>query len=201
MSEFLRINLNELIENIGENKTKNILSSFSCPYNADVEDFLRNKAITFSKMGLAKTHLAFWKEGANIELVGYFAIASKYFTVSKDAVSKTVMKKLRQHGGWDERQKKCTIPAPLIGQLGKNYVEGNECLISGDELLKMAVEKVKEVQNEIGGRFVYLECEEVEYLKKFYEDNGFKEFGKRPLDKDETNIKGSYLLQFLKYIH
>lgn len=201
MSEFLRINLTELIEEVGEDKTKNILSSFSCPYNKDVEDFLHNKAISFSRMGRAKTHLIFWHEGKELELVGYFAIASKYFTVSKDAVSKSIMKKLKQHGQWDEYQKRCVIPAPLIGQLGKNYVEGNECLISGDELLKMAVEKVREIQNEIGGKFVYLECEDVEYLKSFYPDNGFVLFGSRLLDKDETNIKGSYLLQYLKYIH
>lgn len=201
MSEFLRINLNELIENVGEDRTKNILSSFVNPHNKDVEDFLHSKAILFSKMGRAKTHLVFWRENKELELVGYFAIASKYFMVTKEAVSKTVMKKLRQHGEWDEHQNKCVIPAPLIGQLGKNYLEGNDCLISGDELLKMAVEKVKEVQNEIGGRYVYLECEDVKYLRNFYESNGFVEFGKRPLDRDETNIKGSYLLQYLKYIH
>ena len=201
MADFLRINLNQLLENVVEDKTKIMLSSFSCPMNSDVEYFLHNKAIDFSKMGWAKTHLIYWKEGSELELVGYFSIASKWFTVEKTAVSKSTMKKLQMHGEFDADIKKCVIAAPLIGQLGKNYTGGNDCLISGDELLKMAIEKVKEVQNEIGGKFVYLECEDVEYLKQFYINNGFIEFGQRPLDSDETNLKGKYLIQFLKYIH
>lgn len=202
MSEFLRINLNQLIENAGEDKAKNILSSFSCPVNIDVQEFLKAKAITFSKMGLAKTHLIFWhEEGATLELVGYFSIAAKFFTVSKDAVSNRTIKKISQYGNYSADMKKYIIAAPLIAQLGKNYTEGNNYLISGDELLKMAVEKVKEVQNEIGGKFTYLECEDIEVLKEFYRSNGFREFGQRKLDKDETDLKGTYLIQFLKYIH
>lgn len=200
MAEFLRINLNELLENIGEDRTKDILSSFSCPLNKDVELFLHEKSIHFSKMGRAKTHLIFWKQGNEKELIGYFSIASKWFTVSKGAVSNNTMRKLRNHGDYDPDTKKCVIAAPLIGQLGKNYQGGNDCLISGDELLKMALEKVKEIQNEIGGKFVYLECENVEYLKNFYKNNGFQEFGQRPLDADETDLKGQYLIQLLKYI-
>ena len=30
----------------------------------------------------------------------------------------------------------CMVPAILIGQLGKNFTDGNNTLISGDELLK-----------------------------------------------------------------
>lgn len=69
-------------------------------------------------------------------------------------------------------------------------------LISGSDILQMAIEKVRKVQNEVGGRFVYLECEEKEKLIKFYENNHFKLFGKRKLDRDETDIKGEYLLQY-----
>lgn len=201
MAEFLRINLNQLIESVGEDKTKSILSSFSCPKNIDVQNFLKNKSIEFSRAGFAKTHLIFWHEdSAPLELVGYFSIASKFFTISKDAVSNATIKKISQHGNYSQDIKKYVIAAPLIAQLGKNYAGGNNFLISGDELLKMAVEKVKEIQNEIGGKFTYLESEDVEYLKSFYGNNGFKEFGKRELDRDETNLKGKYLIQYLKYI-
>ncbi|MDO4162730.1 MAG: N-acetyltransferase, partial [Pseudomonadota bacterium] len=34
----------------------------------------------------------------------------------------------------------------------------------------------------------------------FYESNGFVPFGKRKLDSDETDLKGSYLIQLLKKI-
>lgn len=85
---------------------------------------------------------------------------------------------------------------PLIAQLGKNYANGNDSLISGSDILQLAMEKVKKVQNEVGGRFVYLKCEEKPKLIKFYETNNFKLFGRRKLDCDETDIKGKYLLQY-----
>lgn len=88
-----------------------------------------------------------------------------------------------------------SVSAPLIGQLGKNFANGNNTLISGDELLKLAIDKVKSIQYEIGGKFVYLECEDNEKLKNFYQRNNFKIFGTRNLDRDETNIKGDYLVQ------
>lgn len=44
----------------------------------------------------------------------------------------------------------------------------------------MAIEKAYLIQNEVGGKFVYLECEE-EKLIRFYEKNKFKVFGRRKL--------------------
>jgi hypothetical protein len=92
-----------------------------------------------------------------------------------------------------------TTAAPLIAQLGKNFKDGINKQISGDELLKMACEKVQFVQNIIGGKIAYLECEDIEKLKSFYFSNGFVEFGKRNLDRDEEYITGKYLIQMLKY--
>lgn len=87
---------------------------------------------------------------------------------------------------------------PLIGQLGKNYYNGYNDLISGDILLKLACDKVKEAQDILGGRFVFLECEDKPQLKDFYESNGFVCFAKRNLEKDERERNtGDYLLQML----
>lgn len=69
--------------------------------------------------------------------------------------------------------KACTIVAPLIAQLSKNFADGNDTLISGVEILEMDCNKLKEAQKEIGGRIIYLECEDKEKLKRFYEDYGF----------------------------
>jgi len=53
----------------------------------------------------------------------------------------------------------------------------------------------------IGGRIVYLECEDKSHLIQFYESNGFVSFGQRPLDRDETEVlSGKYLIQMLKYL-
>ena len=164
--------------------------------------FLKKKRFDFQGWDFRRHIWFFWYDKSEpIELVGYFTIASKFFTVSKEAVSNTTIKKISKYGAFSTGIKKYVIAAPLIAQLGKNYTAGNNLLISGDELLKMAIEKVKEIQNEIGGKFTYLECEDVEYLKQFYRSNGFQEFGKRELDRDETDLNGKYLVQFLKYIH
>ena len=104
-------------------------------------------------------------------------------------------RKLREHGIFEEKTNKYIVSAPLIGQLGKNFTDGNDTLISGSELLNLAIEKVKMVQREVGGRFVYLECEDKKKLLDFYQNNNFKVFGKRKLDGDETDLNGEYLVQ------
>lgn len=71
-------------------------------------------------------------------------------------------------------------------------------MITGDILLKLACDKIKEAQDILGGRFIFLECEDKDTLREFYESNGFVCFGKRNLEKDERDKnKGEYLLQML----
>lgn len=194
--------LSEMIEQLGEDETKIILSQFICPRNKDVEDFFKFKAIEFSKQGWAKTTLIYWQSDDQTEryLVGYFTISSKYICVSKDSVSNNLSKKLSKHGNYNSNTREYIVPAPLIGQLGKNYADGNDCIISGNDLLQMATDKVKEIQEEIGGKFVYLECEDKPGLIKFYENNGFTVFGKRRKDRDEIGVDGENLVQLLKYL-
>ena len=74
-------------------------------------------------------------------------------------------------------------------------------MISGDELLKLACDTVAAAQFNVGGRFVYLECEDKQKLIEFYSENGFCEFDRRTLDRDETGLSGDYLVQMLKYLH
>ena len=85
--------------------------------------------------------------------------------------------------------------------MGKNYKDGNDTVIDGSELLQMAIDKVKKAQNIVGGKFVYIECENNRKLIEFYEINGFVSFGRRELDKDEDNINGRYLIQMIRYLH
>lgn len=203
-SKLFTINLSDLILQLGEDEAKNILSSFKCPINKDVENFIKDKAILFSKQNISKTHLVYWYSnsefGEGKELVGYYTIASKSLVIHKSAVSRTLWKKVVKFGDKDPVDRKCVFSAPLIGQLGKNFANGNNTLIRGSELLELALRKIKLVQNEIGGKFTYLECEDTPKLIKFYEENGFIKFGKRKLDRDETDINGEYLVQLFKYI-
>lgn len=204
-ARFVSINLNDLILQLGEDKAKSILSSFECPKNKDVETFIHDKAIEFSKQGISRTHLVYWHSYSKIwgeekAFVGYYTIASRSLVVYRNAVTKTKWKKVIKYGDEDAKDGKCVFSAPLIGQLGKNFANGNNNLIKGSELLKLALDKIKLVQNEIGGKFTYLECEDNKKLIEFYENNGFTKFGKRMLDGDETDINGDYLIQLFKYI-
>lgn len=184
---------------MGELKKKEILKEqFECNLNLDVEYFIKHKAIEFSKQGFAESFIVMEEYKNKNVIVGYFSITSKAISIKNPNLSKTKRKRLLKFAQYDNIQKSYIIALPLIGQLGKNYYNGYNKLISGDVLLKMACDKIREAQEILGGRFVYLECEDKEKLKEFYEDNGFVCFGKRNLEKDERDKNsGEYLLQMM----
>lgn len=196
-THFVEMNLGDMLDQLGEDVTKAILSSFSCPLNRDIENFIKYKAIEFSKRTTAKTHMVFWQteDEKYVELVGYYTITSKVISVERSVLSNTEAKKLKSQGIFDDIKQEYTISAPLIAQLGKNFTDGNDTLISGSDLLQLAVNKIRKIQKEIGGRFMYLECEDNEKLLYFYKKCNFKIFGKRTLDRDETDVNGDYLIQ------
>lgn len=181
---------------------KSGISSFSCPNNYDVEYFIKNTAVEFEKQGLSVTYLVYAEYKKDIVLAGYFSLANKHFVAKSSGLSNSLKKRINKFGTYNSNLKSYIIPAPLIAQLSKNFFNGHNVLISGDELLKIAVDKVKEAQQILGGKFVYLECENSANLIHFYESNGFVSFGKRELDPDETGkIKGKHLIQMLRYLH
>ena len=194
------VNLNILIEEIGEDGTRDFLSYFSCPLNADVEDFIKRKSVEFALQGFSQTHLVMVPYKGDPVMAGYFTLANKYITVSTKYLSSTLKKRLNKFSIFDDVIKAYPISAPLIAQLGKNYTNGYNKLISGNELLEIACNKVKRIQLDLGGRFVYVECEFKPKLIEFYRGNGFYEFDTRKLDRDEANLEGDYLVQLLKYI-
>lgn len=192
------INLKDIYNTIGEDKTKEKLKDFVC-LNKDVEYFLREKSIEFSKQDISRTYVVMSSYKGQDVIAGYFAIANKATIIKKFILSQTKRKKLLKYAKYDSESKGYNIALPLIGQLGKNYKNGYDKLITGDVLLKFALDKIKETQNLIGGRYVFLECEDNNKLKEFYESNGFECFGKRSLEKDERNQNnGEYLLQMLR---
>lgn len=209
MTGFRVVNLRDLVEECGEDFTKEILSRFSCPLNKDVEYFLRNKAIDFSKQRWSQTHLVFASFREEWKLVGYFTLSSKaikvedgfFRTKSGKSTRNTLRKRISHFAKHDPDAHGYIISAPLIAQLGKNYTDGLNELISGDELLGEACKKIRFIQDNVGGRFTYLECEDKPKLIDFYSSNGFVEFARRTLDKEEVeNLDGSYLVQMIKYI-
>lgn len=193
------INLKDIYNNLGEEKTKEILSCYKCDLNQDVEYFLKEKAIEFSKQDISRTYIVMSQYKEKDVIAGYFAITNKVTNIKKVKLSETKRKRLLKFAVYDKESKCYNIALPLIGQLGKNYDNNYNNLISGDVLLKLACDKIKEAQELLGGRFVFLECEDKPQLEEFYENNGFVCFGKRNLEKDERDKNsGEYLLQMLK---
>lgn len=192
------ISLKDMYAAIGENKAKDILSNFECPLNKDVEYFIKEKALQFLKMRISQTFLVSTSfKGQNV-IVGYFALTNKITKIKKSSLSNSLKKRISRFAEQSTTEKYFNVSLPLIGQLGKNYKNNYNSLISGDELLKLACDKVIEAQNILGGKFAFVECEDKEKLKEFYESNGFVCFGKRNLEKDEKEQNtGNYLLQML----
>jgi hypothetical protein len=188
-----------MLEQLGEERVKNILSSFSSPLNEDVEYFLHHKAIEFDIQSISKTHLVFASFKKKPVLVGYFTLANKYFSVARKNTTSQLRRRLNRFGKYNTELKAYTLSAPLIAQLGKNYTNGYNELITGGELLGMAVEIIKDIQLSIGGKIVYIECEDKMKLIDFYEQNGFKQFSERELDKSDK-VDGDYLIQMLKIL-
>ena len=196
--EYAQISIMDMIEGVGEDRCKNILSSFSCPLNHDVEDFIRNKSIDFAKQKIAITFLVFAREKEKRELVGYFALANKFVAVEENKLSNTLKKRVLKFSQYDKDMDRYLLSMPLIAQLGKNFADDLELSISGNDLLHMACKKVMEAQDIIGGKTVYIECADNPKLHEFYSRYGFFEFGKRIKDAGEL-LEEKYLVQMLLY--
>lgn len=201
MAGLYKISLSDMIDQYGEESVKEFLSVFSCPLNLDIEDFLQAKAIEFEKQSLCRTHLVFASYQKKPVLCGYYTIAQKSFNISKAAVSKTKHKTISKYATYDAALKAHILPAPLIAQLGKNFQNGYNELISGDDLIALALNDIEMIHKIMGGKVIYLECEDNDRLLDFYQRHGFIRFGERELDKDEDRIPGKYLIQMLKIMH
>lgn len=198
MKGYKIINLKDIYNAIGEKETKDILKNFECKLNEDVEYFIKQKAIEFARQDIAETFIVTCSYKEEEVIVGYFSITNKATSIKRIYLSNTKRKRLLKYAKYDNESKSYIIALPLIGQLGKNFYNGYNNLITGDILLKMACDKIKEAQDILGGRFIFLECEDKTKLKEFYESNGFVCFGKRNLEKDEREKNsGEYLLQML----
>lgn len=168
MTGYKVANLIELLEAVGEDRVKSILSVFSCPQNEDVERFLKHSAISFARQGITATYLVFASYRDEPVLVGYFSLANKLLVISKRArLSNTMRRRIAKFCSYNPLLDRHELSAPLIAQLGKNFYNGYNTLITGDELLQMACDRVASVLLMLGGKIAYLECEPQPKLVSF----------------------------------
>ena len=192
----IRRYLNSGNPKLGESRLLQVLSGFSCPKNPDVERFLKKSSIEFTKKNQSVTYLVF--DVSSMELVGYFTIALKPLTVRGETVSNTVKKKLMRVSELDEQSQTYTMSAYLIAQLGKNFKDGAEKKITGEELLELAWDIVEKMQYMGGGMVTFLEAENSERLLSFYQVNRFQTFDTRQTVTDSE--EPHELVQLLRLI-
>lgn len=195
--DYIELNLLDMLDTYGEDRLKTILSPFMCPQNKDVENFIQAKAIDFARQRIAMTYLVF-SAGKSPELVGYFTLANKFVSITGNALSKTLQKRIKKFSQYDEELDRFLVSMPLIAQLGKNFNPSLSSFIPGQDLLSIACGKVQEAQFIIGGKTVYIECANNPKLYTFYTSSQFVQFGSRERDTDEI-AESPVLVQMLKY--
>jgi len=199
--KFFSVNIREYLalgndEEAGEPALVELLSGFSSPKNKDVERFLKKSAIEFTKKNQSVTYLVVSAE--DVRLLGYFTLALKPLTVRGETVSNTMKRKLLRISELDEKSDTYTMSAYLIAQLGKNFSESGGTEITGAELLKLAWDKIKEIQYLGGGVVTFLEAENEEKLLSFYRNNRFSQFDTRQTASDAE--ESHELVQLLRLL-
>ena len=79
----------------------------------------------------------------DVRLLGFFTLALKPLTVRGETVSNTMKRKLLRISELDKQSDTYTMSAYLVAQLGKNFLESEGKGITGEELLKLAGDKIK----------------------------------------------------------
>jgi hypothetical protein len=184
-------------KDLGEKELQQLLSEFSCEKNPDVERFLKQQAIEFTKKHQSVTYLVFSNEDAS--LVGYFTLAIKPITVDASNFSNTMKRKIARVSDLDETNGTYTLSAYLVAQLGKNFTAGANDKVTGEQLLQAAVDTIKELQYMGGGMVIFLETENEEKLMEFYEvKNEFKRFDTKEVKSGTADAHT--LIQLLKVL-
>lgn len=170
-----------------EEKAQELISIFICQKDGDIEAFIKNRAILFEKLGKSRTFLIFDEDNELFEVLAYFTIALQVLKVPESLSNR----KIKEFDGFNAKingERINEFPAILIGQVGKNDLHKEK--IRGFDLMQYCINTILDGQMRLGGRMVMLECKNVEYLIKFYEQFGFI--------KLEKDYQEGELIQFIK---
>lgn len=152
------------------------LNNFRCYKDADIENFLQHKAITFLERGWCSVYLILDEDSFNagkIEIDAYFTLSHK--TLIPAGASRSA---IQSAGGFKDAD---SIHFVLIGQLGKYMAATGEardrCVaVTSQEILDFAFEIVRFSSSLIPCRCVLVECNDNPKIQKVYADYGFSLF-------------------------
>ncbi|MBQ6435325.1 MAG: hypothetical protein IJM82_07030 [Synergistaceae bacterium] len=176
-------NILDMLEQSGEERIKSFLQTFSCPVNPSIENFFRNRSIDFARRKLSITYIVSDMEDGLI--LGCFALTHKAVLISSSNLSNTSRKQLERFARLDRATGDYMASAFLVAQFGKNYGVDNGKRITGSELMDIVNDVLINIQREIGGGIIYLDCEDNENLTRFYVSEKFRKFGERFSDEEE----------------
>ena len=166
------IPLGELLgKEYNQDKLNTAFKRFSCQREADLENFLQEKAILYENTNLGKTYLILDStelENKNFVIAGYFTIAQKSVDISEISAKK----RRKMLGSYPGRDKLKSVPAYLIGQLGRcdSY---SSLQLPGDTILNECYNVISLASMIVGGNLIVLECRDGMF-SKVYEHLGFK---------------------------
>ena len=172
-----------------ESKAQELISIFECSKDSDIENFLKNRAILFEKLGKSRTFLIFDENEEEFKVLGYFTLALQILKIP-EALSN---RKIKEFDGFNAKingERITEFPAILIGQVGKNDLYRKQ--FAGSVLMQYCINTLLEGQARLGGRIILLECKDVPYLIEFY-----KQFGFAKLDKE---YQAGELMQLIKIL-
>lgn len=190
--------VSELIDIVGEERASALLATFCCSRNSDIEQFVRNKAIDFEKHGIAISYIVIDELEDSAVIAGFYSLALKVARIEMTCLSNSVKKRLLKFGQSFFESGDCFLPSVLIAQFGKSDIYSG--LMRGSDLMDLAVSSVREIQTLVGGRFLFLECQDSPKLLAFYQKQGFATFGVRRSNADLEVSTDSTLVQLYRFV-
>ena len=189
--------IDKLAKKVGDRVLSSTLAQFSIPLNKEVEDFIRNKALQATKLKSSITYVLVDEDIA--EVIGYFTLLVKPFTIPASCLSSTNRRLISRFSEVNEETGNYTASVFLLAQIGKNYAIQRQYQVSGRDLLEVALDKLRAVQDLIGGKLVLIEREtERMKLHDFYKANGFKSWNSR-YDKND-NVQYDQMIRVIESV-
>jgi predicted GNAT family N-acyltransferase len=174
-----------------EKKAQELISIFNCEKDKDIENFIRERAILFEKLGKSRTYLIFDEDEEEFKVLAYFTLAMQVLKIPEDLLSNRKTKFLDGFSSKIRGEKITEFPTILIGQVGKNDLFKE--LISGNEIMQYCLSTVFKGQAVLAGRIIMLECKDVPYIINLY-----KKFGFQKLEKDYDEDEHIQMIKILE---
>ncbi|MBR0250956.1 MAG: hypothetical protein IJQ77_07720 [Synergistaceae bacterium] len=185
-------NILEMLDSVGEERLKLFLKTFSSPVNPAIENFVRNRAIDFARKKVAVTYLAIDLNDGQI--LGCFALTHKAVSIPGAGLSSSSRRKLERFARLDRAAGDYMASAFLIAQFGKNFGVDDGRRIAGSQLMDIVNDVLVNIQRQIGGGIIYLDCEDNEKLQQFYINEKFHRFGERFAEEEQQKY-----IQYMRF--